>query len=165
MSITYHTSELSLPTPFLFGETDSFVSRHGRIEVEPSKLLYVHTKTGFLSSLVNVDIIMFILWDVIPHFLVFVWVTGVLTVSFCLFLLVRKSDQANPRGEETLKWRKPSLTDNGYLRKPYTQEQLSTIFTKWLWQTPHEATPLLTTEKEYAHPRRIQLAPLGRILR
>jgi hypothetical protein len=165
MSVTLHASALLSSIPFPFGEADSFVSRHGRIEVERIKFLYVHTKTGVFASLVNVGIIMFILWDVIPHFLVFVWVTGVLTISFCLFLLVRKFDQANPRGEETLKWRKPFLTDNDYLRKPYTQKQLSTILTKWLWQTPREATPLLSTEKEYAYPRRIQLAPLGRILR
>jgi hypothetical protein len=104
---------------------------------------------------------MFILWDVIPHFPAFVWVTGVLTVSFCQFLLVRKFDQANPRGEETLKGYKPFLTDNDYLRKPYTQEQLSTILTKWLSLTPHEATPLLTTtEKEYAHIRAASSSPL-----
>jgi len=161
MSVALRASELLLSTSFLFGEADSFVSRHGRIEVERIKLLYVHAKTGFFASLVNVGIIMFILWDVIPHFPAFVWVTGVLTVSFCQFLLVRKFDQANPRGEETPKWCKAFLISNDYLREPYTQEQLSTILTKWLSRTPHENTPLLTTtEKEYAHIRAASSSPL-----
>jgi hypothetical protein len=161
MSIPHHTSELPLPTPFPFGEADSFVSRHKRIEVERIKLLYVHAKTGFFASLINVGIITFILWDVIPHFPAFVGVTGILTISFCEFLLVRKFDQANPRGEKTLKGHKPFLTDNDYLRKRYTQEQLSTILTKWLSRTSHEATPLLTTtEKEYAHIRAASSSPL-----
>ena len=161
MSVTLHASELLSSIPFPFGEADSFVSRHGRIEVERIKLLYVHAKTGFFASLINVGIITFILWDVIPHFPAFVGVTGVLTISFCEFLLVRKFDQANPRGEETLKWRKPFLTDNDYFRKPYTQEQLSTILTNWLSPTPHEAPPLLTTtEKEYAHIRAASSSPL-----
>ena len=161
MSITFNVSEILLFTPFLFGEADSFVSRHGRIEVERIKLLYVHAKTGFFASLGNAGIIIFILWDVIPHFLSFVWAIGVLTVSFCEFLLVRKFDQANPRGEETLKWRNPFLTDNDHLRQPYTQEQFSTILTKWLSWTPHETIPLLTsTEKEYAHIRAASSSPL-----
>src|SRR5262245_3748246 len=118
MSVALHASELLPSTPFPFGEADSFVSRHGRIEAERIKLFYVQAKTGFFALLVNMGIIMFILWDVIPHFSAFVWVTGVLTVSFCRFLLVRKFDQANPRGEETLKWHKPFLTGNDYLRRP-----------------------------------------------
>ena len=161
MSIVLHASELLPSTPFLFGEADSSVSRHGRIEVERIKLLYVHAKIGFFASLINVGIITFILWGVIPHFPAFVGVTGVLIVSFCEFLLVRKFDQANPRGGKILKEHKPFLTDNDYLRKPYTQEQLSTILTKWLSRTPHEATPLLTTtEKEYAHIRAASSSPL-----
>jgi hypothetical protein len=161
MSVAFRASELLPSTPFLFGEADSFVSRYGRIEAERIKLFCVQAKTGFFASLVNVGIIMFVLWDVIPHFPAFVWGTEVLTVSFCRFLLVRKFEQANPRGEETLKWHKPFLTGNDYLRKPYTHEQLSIMLTKWLSQTPHEATPLLTmTEKEYAHIRAASSSPL-----
>ena len=161
MSVALHASELLPSAPFLFGAADSFVSRHRRIEVECIKLLYVRAKTGFFDSLINVGIITFILWDVIPHFPAFVGITGVLTVSFCDFLLVRKFDQANPRGEKTLKGHKPFLTDNDYLRKPYTRKQLSTILTKWLSRTSHEATPLLTTiEKEYAHIRAASSSPL-----
>ena len=161
MGVTLHASELLLSIPFLFGEVYSFVSQHGRIEVECIKLLYVHAKTDFFASLGNVGIIIFILWDVIPYFPAFVWAIGVLTISFCEFLLVRKFDQANPRGEKALKWRKPFLISNDYLRKPYTQEQLSTILTKWLSRTSHEPTPLLTaTEKEYAHIRTASSPPL-----
>jgi hypothetical protein len=123
--------------------------------------LYVHAKTGFFSPLVNVGIIMFILWDVIPHFPAFVVGHG---SSHCLFLSVSSGTKVrsgeSPRGE-TLKGHKPFLTDNDYLRKLYTQEQLSTILTKWLSLTLHEATPLLTTtEKKYAHIRAASSSPL-----
>jgi hypothetical protein len=161
MTAALHASELLPSTPFLFGKAGSFVSRHGRIEVERIKLLYVHAKTGFFATLINVGIITFILWDVIPNFPTFVEVTGVLAISFCELLRVRKFDQANPRGEKNLKGHKPFLTDNDYLRKPYIQEQLSTILTKWLSRTSHEASPLLTTtEKEYAHIRAASGSPL-----
>jgi len=71
---------------------------------EQIKLLYAQSGMGMIASVVNALILTFILWSMISHTVLMIWLTCIFLITFIRYVSVRRYSQASVRYHETHLW-------------------------------------------------------------
>ncbi len=67
-------------------------------------LLYVHARSGILTSLGNAVIYIFVMWKVASHTQLLIWLTATVLVATARLILVSKYNRASPSASEIRPW-------------------------------------------------------------
>src|SRR5258708_30286920 len=74
------------------------------VEAERVKLLATHAPTGFIIGVLTVGVMSFVLWTVVPFWLLLLWIAlmGVLTLP--VFVMIWRFHRVTPAPEQIRKW-------------------------------------------------------------
>ncbi len=85
-------------------ENKNIISKQLINQSEEVKLLYDRAHIGFIASIVNAIVILFVLRHEIQHKILFIWFMTLVIIIVSRFILVLVYHKKNPQPEETKKW-------------------------------------------------------------
>jgi signal transduction histidine kinase/ActR/RegA family two-component response regulator len=78
--------------------------RQRQVHAAETRLLYENASTGILATIVIASLLAYAEWDVVPRFVVSVWLLYVLLVCGARFVLVRRYRRASPDDTGSGRW-------------------------------------------------------------
>src|SRR5262245_31103517 len=88
--------------------SESLATRHQKarqVEAEQVRLLYTQAPAGCAATVFNAGIVTVILWGAVAHPVLLVWLTLVIAITLCRYILVRTYRHTTPTPAQIHLWR------------------------------------------------------------